>query len=193
MKEYRLDIGETNYVFPTLQQAEDFNQQQLGGYGTITEVNLPPQVDVSYHTKESLHSETRVFLDKYYDVDGLLYLQRVRDIISTLIPANDIINDLATQMINSVERWRKYVWDYTFYMENRIVNNRENLPFNLEATVPVPCFFRDISWVLDGLPYVTLFNALPAHLRTIVLTNYRQLEPNRVVNTDVSFYTNIYS
>lgn len=171
---YQIEFNGNLLIFPTLAEANDYNSNVLNNQGAVSPYNPPTPIYVSPLTKMEIHKMAEEYQDEYYDVRGLQYLQNVKGELERSVSQILLNTNLPYQMIKAVERFINKIWGYCFLVENMylVQQNPVIIDYATNAGLP-PCKFRDIMWVLDD-------NS----------TGIRLLEPTRVVDTNLSTYTN---
>jgi hypothetical protein len=143
----------------------EFDLKALGCY--INEVPFEQRVVQIYSIDDTLRELER-YKDASFNSDGLTALLRTETLLSL---SGATVNDsLPLAMIAAVHRWLNALYLRQFQYKKQLENGEFLELINYQDIV-APCSFRDIQWVLDA--------------------DFRMIDTERVVNTDINYYLNI--
>lgn len=126
------------------------------------------QINIRLFDYKEMYEMFYEYQNRYYDELGMLSLLNIKNELN-LIPVKSTEVLLAIEMILSAERWINKLWGIFAYYKINIDYLDRDIYSNIQILEPIARFY-DVLWTLN-------------------INNYRMLEPNRDVNTDISYYS----
>ncbi len=171
MTKYIIAYENIRIEFTSLESANSY--KILHNLDVEVDVVIEKSVTYQKYTHTDIANLALAYQEQEYDNMGITYLQEVKlnlefYFLAKSTPQAEKMNVLPYCMILAVRKWIERIWAKYDVYKIQILDNVliENVSF--EEVGNPPCSMKDVQWVVDA--------------------NYQAKQPNRQVNTNITFY-----